>query len=153
VSCRTDDAVPDVHLASPNRRLAARLAELPTGVAIVAVMFVVGWLIERSTAPDDPGHGIAYVAMAAGMLVAALYEVVLTGLVGQTLGKRLLHVKVVARASGEPPGIARSLIRFLVLWSVWMLTVAALLMIYTDKQRRRGLHDLAADTVVIEARR
>ena len=114
-------------------------------------MFVVGWLVERATPPEDPGHGIAYVAMAAGMVVAALYEVVLTGLVGQTLGKRLLHVRVVSQADGRPPGIARSLIRFLVLWSVWMLTVAALLMIYTDRERRRGLHDLAAGTAVIDA--
>src|SRR5205823_1269198 len=104
------------------------------------------------TTPESPGDGTAYVAMGAGMLVAAVYEVVLTGLVGQTLGKRLLKVRVVSKDTGEPPGIARSLIRFLVLWSVWMLTVAALLMIYTDKQRRRGLHDLAAGTLVIDSR-
>jgi len=146
------EAVPDSQLASPNRRLAARFAELPAGVAIVGVMVVVGWLIARSTPPESPGEGIAYVAMGAGMLVAALYEVVLTGLVGQTLGKRLLKVRVVSKETGEPPGIARSLIRFLVLWSVWMLTVAALLMIYTDKQHRRGLHDLAAGTLVIDSR-
>ena len=145
-------AFPDAQLASPNKRLAARLAELPAGVAIVAVMFVVALLIERATPPEDPGHGIAYIAMAAGMIVAAAYEVLLTGLFGQTLGKRLLGIRVVSKASGEPPGIARALVRFLVLWSVWMLTVAALLMIYIDKERRQGLHDLAAGTAVINAR-
>src|SRR4051794_23498403 len=85
-----DEPRPHSNLASPNRRLAARFAELPAGLAIVALMFVAGWLIQRSTAPQDPGDGIAYVAMAAGILVAAIYEVVLTGIVGQTLGKRLL---------------------------------------------------------------
>jgi uncharacterized RDD family membrane protein YckC len=141
-----------IALASANRRLAARFAELPAGVAIVGVMVAAGWAIERASQPDDPGHGIAYVVLGIGMLVAALYEVVLTGLLGQTVGKRLLGVKVVSRVDGSPPGIARSLIRSLVLWSNWLLTAAALLMIYADKERRRGLHDLAAGTVVIDVR-
>lgn len=112
-------------------------------------MFLVGWLIARSTPADDAGHDIVYVAMGVGMLLAGLYEVVLTGLFGQTLGKRLLGIKVVSEATGRPPGVARALVRFLVLWAFWMLTVAAFVMICTDKQRRRGLHDQAAGTVVI----
>jgi uncharacterized RDD family membrane protein YckC len=102
------------------------------------VMFLVGWLIARSTPAGDPGHGIVYVAIGVGMLLAGLYEVVLSGLFGQTLGKRLLGIKVVWEATGRPPGVARALVRFLVLWAFWMLTVAAFVMICTDKQRRRA---------------
>lgn len=152
VSARNQEAIDVRPLASAIRRLAAPFAELPAGVGIVAVMFLVGWLIDRSTPPDAPGHGIAYVAMGAGVLVAAVYEVVLTGVFGQTLGKRLLHIKVVSQRTGAPPGLGRAAIRFLVLWSFWLATVVALLMIYFDNHRRRGLHDLAAQTRVIYTR-
>jgi uncharacterized RDD family membrane protein YckC len=152
VSACDQQAIDDRPLAGANRRLAARFAELPAGVGIVAVMFLIGWLIDRSMPPDDPGHGIAYVAMGAGALVAAVYEVVLTGIFGQTLGKRFMHIRVVSERTGAPPGLGRAAIRFLVLWSFWITTVATLVMIYSDNHHRRGLHDVAARTRVIDTR-
>lgn len=64
----------------------------------------------------------------------------LTALTGFTLGKRLLGIRV-ARLDGKPVGLLRSLIRTVLL----LLVVPPLVL---DKDLR-GLHDKAANTVVI----
>jgi uncharacterized RDD family membrane protein YckC len=67
---------------------------------------------------------------------------VLTALSGLTVGKRLLGIRVVRR-DGSQPGFGWALLRTLLL----LFVVPALL---TDRDLR-GLHDRAADTVVVRA--
>jgi uncharacterized RDD family membrane protein YckC len=66
----------------------------------------------------------------------------LTALTGLTLGKRLLGIRV-ARLDGRPVGFGWALVRTLLLLAV----VPAL---FTDRDQR-GLHDRAANTVVIRS--
>ena len=74
------------------------------------------------------------------LVVFAIETYVLTALTGLTLGKRLVRIKV-ARLDGKPVGFVWSLVRTLLL-----LTVIPPLI--TDRDLR-GLHDRAANTIVI----
>jgi uncharacterized RDD family membrane protein YckC len=66
----------------------------------------------------------------------------LTGLLGYSIGKRILGLKVENR-DGRPIGILRALVRTALL----CLAIPALVM----TEDRRGLHDLAAGSRVIRA--
>lgn len=85
-----------------------------------------------------------------GGLTALAVLINLVGLTaeGGTLGQRVLGLRVV-RASGEHPGLARAILRQLV---VLPLSIAALglgLLWMLDERQRRMWHDIAADTIVV----
>ncbi len=65
---------------------------------------------------------------------------ILTALTGTTIGKRLLGLRV-ARLDGRPVGLGWGLVRTLLLLAVVPPLV-------TDRDRR-GLHDKAANTIVV----
>jgi uncharacterized RDD family membrane protein YckC len=65
---------------------------------------------------------------------------ILTALTGTTLGKRLLGMRV-ARLDGKPVGVGWGLVR-----TILLLAVVPPLVIDSD---RRGLHDKAANTIVV----
>jgi uncharacterized RDD family membrane protein YckC len=83
--------------------------------------------------------------------VPTAYFVLLHGTGGQTLGKRLVGVRVV-HVSGEPIGYARALGRTLgSVLSAFPLGLGYLAVAWQcDK---RGFHDLLAGTRVVRARR
>ena len=76
----------------------------------------------------------------ATLVVFAVQVYVLTALTGFTVGKRLLGVRVI-RLDGKPVGLAWALVRTLLLLAVVPPLV-------TDRDLR-GLHDRAANTIVI----
>lgn len=78
----------------------------------------------------------------APVLVLFVETSLLVGLLGTSLGHRLLGLRV-ARLDGRPVGIPRAMLRSLLLCLVIPPVVY-------DKDRR-GLHDLAVGTVVVRA--
>jgi uncharacterized RDD family membrane protein YckC len=76
------------------------------------------------------------------VVIFAVEVFLLTALTGFTVGKRLVGIRV-ARLDGQPVGFGRSLVRVLLL----LLVVPPLVF---DRDLR-GLHDRAANTVVIRA--
>lgn len=74
------------------------------------------------------------------LAIFAVTTYVLTALTGLTIGKRLTGIRVV-RLDGKPVGFAKALVRTLLL----LLVVPPLV---TDRDLR-GLHDRAANTIVI----
>ena len=74
------------------------------------------------------------------IVVFAVQDYLLTALAGMTLGKRLTGIRV-ARLDGKPVGLLWGLVR-----TVLLLTVIPPLV--TDRDLR-GLHDRAANTIVI----
>jgi len=91
-----------------------------------------------------PGGLLALVNQAQhwALPVFAVMVYLLTALTGLTLGKRLLGIRV-ARLDGKPVGFGWALVRTLLL----LVVIPAL---FSDRDQR-GLHDRAANTVVIRA--
>ena len=76
------------------------------------------------------------------LVVFAVEDYLLTALAGMTIGKRLTGIRV-ARLDGKPVGFVWALVRTILLLAV----VPALI---TDRDLR-GLHDRAANTIVIRS--
>lgn len=82
-------------------------------------------------------------------LASFTYQTLALGLLGATLGKRLLGLRVVG-PDGQRPGPGRSALRAgLAVVGVALLGIGPLLALFTLSGR--ALHDLAAGTAVVEA--
>ncbi|MFJ6996099.1 RDD family protein [Streptomyces sp. NPDC003090] len=74
---------------------------------------------------------------------------------GQTLGKRLMRLRVAMLNDGSVPPVNAALMRAMVLWlpaliccaCLWPLLILVLILV--DKPYKQGLHDKAAKTVVV----
>ncbi len=171
---RDDDDVSDdgheeqpLRAANVGRRVAARVVDsliwvLPTTVAL-NLAFGGARPANRSEAPDW------FPAVNMAMAVAAfLYEVMLTWWLGQTIGKRLLRVKVRTLGTPAPPDLWRSAVRTVVVTALPVVliserlssevgvaldfgTAVVLLAFVLLRPDGRGLHDLAAGTRVVPA--
>ena len=142
------------------RRLAAALVDLLL-VTLVAMAAAAGAAlalgVELPTAkefgPDFVLAGLLdrnpMVAGALGLLLgmSALYQVYLGGILGQTLGKRLLHLRVIS-AQGRAPGPALACVRFVAMTLSLGLAGLGFLWCLFDRERR-ALHDHLSGTYVI----
>lgn len=87
------------------------------------------------------------VAAAAWLAVVGAYFVLFWSTAGQTPGMRLMALRVVTRG-GTHPRVTRSVVRVIGLGLAILPLFLGFLPVLVD-QRRRGLHDLLAGTVVI----
>jgi uncharacterized RDD family membrane protein YckC len=118
----------------------------PMGRRLIALL--VDWLLCSLIVSSITGHilfGNAqdphYFAAQYGTLALYTFEVyVLTAISGLTIGKRLLGIRAV-RTNGSNPGFKWAALRTLLL----LFIIPACL---TDRDMR-GLHDRAADTIVV----
>lgn len=120
----------------------ARAADAQTSIC-----FRLGNTLYSSTSPNAPAK-----ILAPAILVMFLNSVVVAGVRGASLGMSLLGLRVVRRDTGEPAGVDRQFVRW-VLWFVdgfaaFVVGITATLT--TVGQRRVG--DLAAGTVVVAER-
>lgn len=157
-----------VELARPIERLGARTldAVIVTAPAGVWAFIQGGDALEVDDGTNITTLGALVLAAFGAFLLTALvnvvYEVVPTAVWGQTLGKRILGIKVVDVASGGVPGWRKSLGR----WAVLVLPLAVpyvqipgalffLLCVLTigHEPCYRGWHDKAARTLVVTSRR
>ena len=69
---------------------------------------------------------------------------------GQTPGDRLMRIRVCRADNGEPIGFGRSVLRLAYLTLAAIPLLAGFLPVLFD-DRRRGLHDMLAGTVVVSA--
>ncbi|MEU2115027.1 RDD family protein [Streptomyces sp. NPDC016459] len=87
------------------------------------------------------------------------YDTVMTARNGQTIGKKLMKLRVAMLNDGSTPPMSQSLLRAVVLWlpaliccaCLWPLLI--LILILVDKPYKQGLHDKAAKTVVVSVPR
>lgn len=123
-------------------------AGIVNAVAIVTAA-VVSLTFSVVTVPDD----VQVVVAAAGGVVYLLwtvgYFVTFWATTGQTPGSRVLRIRVIP-ASGERLPPRRALVRFIGLTLAVIPLFAGFLPILVD-DRRRGLHDMLARTVVVDA--
>jgi len=138
----TDDVAP---LGYPGQRLgrpkqgAGSVAGWGRRLLALALDWAASLLVVSAFIGNDVWTGQGLVVWAP--LVALFVQLtVLTGLVGASVGQRLLGIGVVM-LDGRPPGLGRAAVRSL-------LICLALPPMVFDRDWR-GLHDLAAGTVVV----
>lgn len=88
-------------------------------------------------------------------VVGLLYEWLMTGLVGGTLGKLAVGIRVVKADTGQKPGLGASFIRWIIPLVGGIACGIGQLLVYLspfwDKSgRQQGWHDKAASTMVIQ---
>ena len=102
------------------------------------------------------GIGIAMVVGLIGLIVLVIINLVMLHRSGQTIGKRLLGVKIV-RTNGDRAGLTRIFfLRSLVPGLFGSIPLAGPVFTIVDslfifRESRRCVHDLIADTIVIQA--
>jgi uncharacterized RDD family membrane protein YckC len=127
--------------------LAVDAAALTVGFAVTSG--VVGLILSLFTAVEVSSPG-AVVGVAGGWtIVVAGYFVLFWTLAGETPGMRLMRMRVV-NEHGESPGLWRSALRLVGAVLAAIPFFAGYLLVLVD-DRRRGLHDMIARTVVVYA--
>ena len=141
-------------LAGIGQRIGARLLDgLIIGLPLTVLVFAASDISEDRRTVTTP-LWVQIVAAA----VSALYEIVLIRTRGQTVGKRVLGIKVVRITDGALPDWTASVGRYVlplipVLIPIPGVFVLSLVIYLTAVVHplRRGWHDRAAGTIVIKA--
>jgi uncharacterized RDD family membrane protein YckC len=123
-------------------------AGIVNAVAIVTAA-VVSLTFSVVTVPDDVQVVVAAVGGVVYLLWTVGYFVTFWATTGQTPGSRVLRIRVIP-ASGERLPPRRAVVRFIGLTLAVIPLFAGFLPILVD-DRRRGLHDMLARTVVVDA--
>ncbi|MFJ1543497.1 RDD family protein [Streptomyces sp. NPDC088246] len=91
-----------------------------------------------------------------GLVIYVGYDTYFTHKDGRTIGKRLLKLRIAMLNDGRVPDTGASFLRAVVLWLPALLCCPCLwwliniVLMFTDKPYRQGLHDKAAKTVVVQ---
>jgi uncharacterized RDD family membrane protein YckC len=144
------EATPYVGLVT--RVLAFGVDAAVINAVAIAVSAVLALGASVLTLPDPLKVALAAAGGVAYVLWSAGYFVVFWSTTGQTPGARLLRLRVQSGATGASVRPARALLRFFGLTLAALPLLGGYLMILVD-DRRRGLHDWLAGTVVVEAPR
>jgi len=123
-----------VEIPSLIRRLGALLIDWV--IAALSAVAIAG--VSYPPAPLDKDPSQTFIIIGFFVLEVG----VLTGLLGRSIGKRLLGMKIENR-DGQPIGVPRALLR-----TVLMVLVLPAIVMTDDK---RGMHDLAAGSRVVKA--
>ena len=121
----------------------AILVGIVTGVIFAVINGVVGSTAD--TQANSTRSGLI------GLVIGLAYFGWLWGTRGQTLGYMVLGIRV-TRSDGSPISVGRALIRYLALYVSGALCLIPLIIsafMIGMGQRKQGLHDLIADTVVV----
>ncbi|MFF4494023.1 RDD family protein [Streptomyces sp. NPDC001546] len=155
-------------LPSAGKRLGARIIDLVL-VGIVSLV-ILGVAVAVTYRGDDTSEissvalGGAALAGLVSLLVYVLYDWLMTRAGGQTLGKKLVGLRVAMLNDGSRPTTGVALGRALVLWwptlsllvcgplgfgfpTLWLIVIG--ISILVDKPYQQGWHDKAAKTVVV----
>ncbi len=130
--------------------LAPRIIALLIDVLVLSVFFygldIFMYVVEWPCFNND--WFVLFFFVLPGMLYPLLFEVLNNG---QTLGKRLMNIRVI-RLDGRPLGFGSSILRFLLLGIDTLFGgIGAVFVALTPRSQRLG--DLAAGTVVVSDRR
>lgn len=156
---RTRPAAPTVHVAGMWRRAGAGCIDL---LILAPIVIVLVWVTSRLTGARVPSSRSSLdfwldllltsdpavmSALIVSLSTALLYQFVFQATIGQTLGMRLLHLRVID-VYGDPPSYARAGLRT----AAYLASAATLFLgfwwIGFDAEKR-GLHDWIAGTYVI----
>ncbi|AJE40899.1 RDD family protein [Streptomyces nodosus] len=145
-------------LADSGKRVLARIIDM---ILVGLVVWLLSWAFHTTeynvdTNQIDYGKSLGQSVIAAVLYTA--YDTFMTARNGQTVGKKLLNLRVANLADGSTPSVATSLIRALVLWLPFAFCCACIWTAicggwsFFDKPYKQGLHDKAARTVEVSTR-
>jgi uncharacterized RDD family membrane protein YckC len=138
---------PYAGIVSRTVALAIDAAALTIGFAIASG--VLGLILSLFTAVEVSSPGAVVGAAGLWSVVVASYFVLFWTLTGETPGMRLMALRVVG-GTGEPPRLGRALVRLVGMILAAIPFFAGYALILFD-DRRRGLHDMLAQTTVVYA--
>ncbi|MER5938053.1 RDD family protein [Streptomyces sp. NPDC001928] len=142
-------------LADSGKRTLARILDM---ILVGIVVWLLTWgfgvtELDVDTDKVEYSKSLAQSAIAAVLYIA--YDTALTVRTGQTLGKKLLNMRVANLDNGATPSVQTNLIRAAVLWIPFAFCCACIWTAicggwsYFDRPYKQGLHDKAAKTVVV----
>lgn len=135
-------------LADPGQRFAARLIDLLIGVAIFLACFLPWFLLDIATKePWEDTGALTGLGSVLGVITWIAYFPFMHATRGQTIGKRAMRIRLASIASGEPPSWGSAILRE-VLGFIPYLGLLVYAWLLWDRNRQ-GLHDKAAQTVVV----
>lgn len=121
------------------------VTSIPMGLVIFGIM----GMGPRRLTQLGAALWLGLTAFAIFFLLPVAYEVLMIAKKGATYGKAFRRL-VVVRTSGEPVSIGRSLVRVLIkMFLSGFLLIGYLMPLFTAK--KQALHDMIADTVVVQA--
>lgn len=132
------------------RAIAFTLDAVVINAVAIAVGAAVGLTLSVLSVPDGLKTALIGVGGAAYLLWSILYFVTFWSTTGQTPGDRLLGIRVCRDEDGAVLHPLRALVRLVALTLCAIPLFAGFLPILFD-DRRRGLHDMLANTVVVGA--
>lgn len=136
---------------TPYAGIATRAVALAADSLVAIVLFMAGVgtvaLIASLVGGIRPEWLVAALMASGWMLAAGTYFVLFWSTAGQTPGMRLLRLRVLG-PDGDRPSLGRSLVRLVGLVLAIVPLFAGFLPVLFS-ERRRGLHDLLAGTVVV----
>lgn len=152
-------------LAESGRRILARIIDWFIVAVPLAIIGIPFGIYSRATENGNDFGDTVNSLNGGSQLVFQLitivayvgYDTVMVAANGQTLGKKLLKLRVAMLNDGSTPPMSQSLLRAVVLWVPALVCCACLwpllllILILVDKPYKQGLHDKAAKTVVVTA--
>lgn len=146
-------------LASVGQRVAARIIDAIIMVVVLGV-FISGFVASTLDDDDKISTGALFAGTLVSTAIGALYEILMTANGGQTLGKKVMKIKVVRLVDGQTPDMTTAVKRWLpnIVGLIprigaplsFLILIASLVLVFTDP-RRQTVFDKFAQTVVVEA--
>ena len=138
-----------VAVADPGRRLLARLIDYVIISGVSGVMWLL--VLAGTLLSDTPSVGPIIFAVLFTVALAVAYEVVLIARDGQTVGKRLMELRVVMTDTRATPSGMSSFLRFLIpnLASIVPFGGAVTYASILWGRNGQGWHDMVAKTTVV----
>ncbi|GAP50940.1 RDD family protein [Streptomyces azureus] len=142
-------------LADSGKRTLARIIDM---ILVGAVVWLLTWgfdVNEYDVDSDRIEVGKSFWQSAVAAVLYIAYDTVLTARTGQTLGKKLLNMRVANLDNGATPSAQNALMRAAVLWIPFAFCCACVWTAisggwsFFDRPYKQGLHDKAAKTVVV----
>jgi uncharacterized RDD family membrane protein YckC len=142
-------------LADSGKRTLARIIDM---ILVGVVVWLLTWgfgVTEYDVDTDQVEYGKSFVQSVVAAVLFMGYDTVMTARTGQTLGKKLLNMRVANLDNGATPSAQASLMRAAVLWIPFAFCCACVWTAlcggwsFFDKPYKQGLHDKAAKTVVV----
>ncbi|MFD5234287.1 RDD family protein [Streptomyces qaidamensis] len=142
-------------LADSGKRTLARIIDM---ILVGVVVWLITWgfgVNEYDVDSDRIEVSKSFWQSGVAAVLYIAYDTVLTARTGQTLGKKLLRMRVANLDNGATPSVQNALARAAVLWIPFAFCCACVWTAicggwsFFDRPYKQGLHDKAAKTVVV----